>query len=126
MVVKDAPAPAPQLEAGEIEASTGDGHSEDWLGVILVELGVVSTVTVPVSVSSPGEMEVKLMSGGDKRSLPVYDCLTVGGIVIVIGIDTNTGTSLVSLGTSVSGVSSTEMLRRDMESSLDSVFDETA
>ena len=34
---------------------------------MLAEDGVVSTVTV-VSVSSPGEMEVKLMSGGERRS----------------------------------------------------------
>ena len=38
------------------------GHSADWLGVMFAEDGVVSTVTV-LSVSSPGEMEVKLMVG---------------------------------------------------------------
>ena len=35
--------------------------------MMLAEDGVVSTVTV-VSVSSPGEMEVKLMSGGESKS----------------------------------------------------------
>ena len=38
--------------------------STDWLGVMLAEDGVVSTVTV-WSVSSPGLMEVRETSGGD-------------------------------------------------------------
>ena len=83
---------------------------------MLAEDGVVSTVTV-VSVSSPGEMEVKLMSGGDRRS-PAPLLLLLGGATLA--------TSLILGMTSVSGVPSTEMLRRDMESSEDRVLDDTA
>ena len=87
---------------------------------------MVSTVTV-VSVSSPGEMEVKLMSGGLRRlselqpgcpeAVEAVDLLILGlrsSLLFTLGSD------------SVSGVPSTEMLRRDIESSDDNVLDETA
>ena len=100
MVVKDTP---------EVVIIFG-GHS---LGVILAELGVVSTVTV-LSVSSPGEMEVKEMSGGLKRSFEAEMGLILTASEAVLG------------GGSVSGVPSTEIERRDIESSEERVFEETA
>ena len=101
------------------------GHSDDWLGVMLAEDGVVSTVTV-VSVSSPGEMEVKLMSGGERRSELLEDWMLL--LILLLGCLSWSGSlMLVTLGRdSVSGVPSTEMLRRDIESSEDNVLEETA
>ena len=59
IVVKDTPEVV-IINLAEAESEVGLwGHSEDWLGVMLADDGVVSTVTV-LSVSSPGEMEVKL------------------------------------------------------------------
>ena len=86
---------------------------------MLAEDGVVSTVTV-VSVSSPGEMEVKLMSGGERRSEPDW-------LILLVCKGLRSSLLATTLGrTSVSGVPSTEMLRRDIESSEDNVLEETA
>ena len=82
---------------------------------------MVSTVTV-VSVSSPGEMEVKLMSGGLSRSGPPRLFEAVWRLIL--GLRSSV---LVTLGSdSVSGVPSTEILLRDMESSEDNVLEDTA
>ena len=60
MVVKETPEVVIIILV-EAESEVGVwGHSADWLGVMFAEDGVVSTVTV-LSVSSPGEIEVKLI-----------------------------------------------------------------
>ena len=129
IVVKDTPEVVIIILA-EAESDVGVvwGHSEDWLGVMLAEDGVVSTVTV-VSVSSPGEMEVKLMSGGESKSpgAEIEDDAHCWFWASEGNIDTLAFKSSLILGiTSVSGVPSTEILRRDMESSEDNVLEDKA
>ena len=102
------------------------------------------------SVSSPGDIEVMETSGGDKRSCGKWDVVDdfieeEGGTIfnacaVIFFVEVTSGRKLCSTlccllrvavevveeGTSVSGVSSTEMLLKDIESSLDNVFEETA
>ena len=118
--VEVAPGAAPAEDAG-----TDEENSEDWLGVIFAEDGVVSTVTV-LSVSSPGDIEVKLISGGDNKS-KAEDILLMGLLLTLTVAETLALRSSFILGIiSVSGVPSTEILRRDMESSEDNVFEDNA
>jgi hypothetical protein len=108
-----------------------------------------STVTV-ASVSSPGDIEVMETSGGDKRSCKGWDVVDdfsteEGGTIfkacaVIFFVQLASGRKLCSTlccllrvtvevveeGTSVSGVSSTEILLKDIESSLDNVLEETA
>ena len=123
--------------------------SPDRLGVILALLGVDSSITTVVSVSSPGDIDVIDTSGGDKRSCGEYDVVdfieftgwTIFNAWAVMFLDEVASgrkcwSTLCCLyrvlvevavdGTSVSGVSSTEILLKDIESSLDNVFEETA
>ena len=106
---------------------------------MVAEEGVMVTVA---SVSSPGEMEVRLISGGERRSAEEELWLEASVAAAFIVLEAaaafvkSTATELATFFSSsapillgpisVSGVSSTEMLRRDMESSEDKVLEETA
>ena len=79
-----------------------------------------------LSVSSPGDIEVKLISGGDNKS-KAEDILLMGLLLTLTVAETLALRSSFILGIiSVSGVPSTEILRRDMESSEDNVFEDNA